>query len=93
VEVAVASITLKDVPEELLNRLRRAAAQERRSLNQEALLLIEGGLAARESAEERALRQVEAWRALAGTWVSDRTFEDEVAGLYAGRTPGKDVDL
>ncbi|MDP2304737.1 MAG: hypothetical protein Q8P18_01755 [Pseudomonadota bacterium] len=89
----MSSITLKDVPEELLNRLRRAAARERRSLNQEALVLIEGGLAARETAEERALRQVEAWRALAGGWVSDRPFEDEVAELYAARTPGRDVDL
>ncbi len=88
----MSSITLKDVPEELLIRLRRAAARERRSLNQEALVLIEGGLAARETAEERALRQVEAWRALAGGWVSDRTFEDEVAELYAARTPGRDVD-
>jgi len=89
----MSSITLKDVPEELLVRLRAAAARERRSLNQQALVLIEGGLAARESAEERARRQVEAWRALAGAWVSDRPFEDEVADLYAARTAGRDVAL
>jgi plasmid stability protein len=87
------SITLKDVPEELLVRLRGAAARERRSLNQEALVLIEGGLAARESVEERAERQVRAWQALAGAWVSDRPFADEVADLYAARTSGRDVDL
>ncbi len=89
----MSSITLKDVPEELLARLRAAAARERRSLNQEALVLIEGGLAARETAEERARRQVEAWRALAGAWVSDRGFDDEVADLYDARTSGKDVTL
>lgn len=89
----MSSITLKDVPEELLTRLRKAAARERRSLNQEALVLIEGGLAARETAEERAHRQVEAWRALAGGWVSEHVFEDEVADLYAARTAGRDVDL
>jgi len=89
----MSSITLKDVPEELLVRLRSAAARERRSLNQEALVLIEGGLAARETTEERAHRQVEAWKALAGTWVSDRRFDDEVADLYAARTPGRNVDL
>jgi plasmid stability protein len=86
------SITLKDVPEELLVRLRSAAAHERRSLNQEALVLIEGGLAARESAEERAERQVRMWRALAGSWVSDRPFDVEVADLYAARTAGRDID-
>lgn len=89
----MSSITLKDVPEELLIRLRKAAARDRRSLNQEALVLIEGGLVARETAEERALRQVEAWRALAGGWVSDREFNDEIADLYAARTSGPDVDL
>ncbi|MFZ5476837.1 MAG: FitA-like ribbon-helix-helix domain-containing protein [Myxococcota bacterium] len=89
----MSSITLKDVPADLLARLRTAAARERRSLNQEALVLIEGGLAARETAEERAHRQVEAWRTLAGSWVSDRTFEDEAADLYAARTDGRNVKL
>jgi plasmid stability protein len=89
----MSSITLKDVPEELLVRLRTAAARDRRSLNQEAIVLIEGGLAARETAEERAHRQVTAWRSLAGGWASDAAFEDEVASLYAARTAGRDVDL
>ncbi len=89
----MSSITLKDVPEDLLVRLRSAAARERRSLNQQALVLIEGGLAARETAEERAQRQVQAWQTLAGAWVSDRAFDEEVADLYAARTQGRDVDL
>ncbi len=89
----MSSITLKDVPEDLLVRLRGAAARERRSLNQEALVLIERGLAERETAEERAQRQVHAWRALAGGWVSAHAFEDEVADLYAARTAGRGVDL
>lgn len=87
------SITLKDVPEELLVRLRAAAARERRSLNQEAIVLIEGALDARDTADERARRQVAAWRALAGSWLSDATFEEEVASLSAARSTGRDVDL
>lgn len=87
------SITLKDVPDDLLARLRAAAARERRSLNQEAIVLIEGALAALDTAEERARRQVAAWRALAGGWQSDASFEDEVASLSAARSAGRDVDL
>lgn len=87
------SITLKDVPEELLVRLRRVAGSARRSLNQQALILIEGGLDGVETAEERAQRQIDAWRRLAGTWQSNETFEDEVDAIYAARTPGRDVDL
>ena len=89
----MSSITLKDVPEGLLARLRSAAARERRSLNQEALVLIEGGLAAHESAEERAERQVRAWQALAGAWLSDQAFDDQIIDLYAARTAGREVDL
>lgn len=89
----MSSITLKDVPEELLARLLKAAARDRRSLDQEALVLIEGGLAAQETAEERAERQITAWRALAGAWESNEAFEDEVAALYAARTAGRDVSL
>lgn len=89
----MSSITLKDVPEELLVRLRNAAARERRSLNQEALVLIEGALTALETAEERAHRQVTAWRSLAGGWESDTSFEEEIAAIYAARTPGRDVTL
>lgn len=89
----MSSITLKDVPEELLVRLRNAAARERRSLNQEAIVLIEGGLTALETAEERAQRQVAAWRSLAGCWASDQGFDDEVAALYAARSTGRDVTL
>lgn len=88
------SITLKEVPPELLDRLRAAAARQRRSLNQEALVLIQGALDVAESAEDRAQRQLDAWRRLAGSWQSDESFEDEVAAIYSARTPGRsDVKL
>jgi plasmid stability protein len=89
----MASLTLKNIPDGLLQRLRAAAARDRRSMMQEALVLIEGGLAALESAEERTERQLAAWRSLAGSWRSDESFEDEVAAIYEARTSGRDVDL
>ena len=89
----MSSITITDVSQELLARLRAAAARDHRSLNQEALELLEGGLASREVDEDRVRSQVAAWRALAGEWVSVQTFEDEVSELYAGRTEGRDTSL
>jgi hypothetical protein len=79
------SITLEDVPVELLVRLRAAAARARRSLNQQALVLLEAGLGDPETEVERAERQLEQWRKLAGTWKSDEAFEDEVSAIYASR--------
>ena len=41
------TLTLKNVPEELVARLKQEAAQNRRSLNQETLARLEQSLAAR----------------------------------------------
>lgn len=38
------SLTLKSIPDELMDRLRRLADEERRSLNQQAILLLEEAL-------------------------------------------------
>ena len=43
----MATMTLKNVPERLLERLKEEAAQNRRSLNQEALARLELSLAVR----------------------------------------------
>ena len=41
----MATVTLKNVPEELVRTLKRQAKQNRRSLNQEALARLESSLA------------------------------------------------
>lgn len=87
------SITLKDISEHLLERLREAAASQRRSLVQHALVLIEAGLERDGSAEERAERQVAAWRELAGRWKSRRSFKTETDEIYAARSAGRIIDL
>ena len=90
------SITLKNVPEELLERLRRRAREERRSLSQEALHLLERALTGPDAPSQRALEshmetQLSAWKELAGRWASQRTVEDEIAGIYAARSSGREV--
>jgi hypothetical protein len=42
----MASLTLKGIPPTVLEQLRRMAQEERRSLNQQAILLLERALAA-----------------------------------------------
>ena len=91
----MASITLKDIPPELLDRLRASAKSERRSLTQQALYLIEGGLAgdASELPTPQARAQIAKWRELAGRWASSESFEEEVTGIRVARTTGRTVDL
>jgi hypothetical protein len=90
----MSSLTLKDVPPELLDGLRRRAAAERRSLSQQALVLLARSLG--QPSPEGADRndaQVSAWRELCGEWRSDEPLGKETARLLGRRTRGRRVDL
>jgi len=53
----MASITLKGIPDTLKDRLEELADRERRSLNQQAILLLERALAEEPTGFERAYRR------------------------------------
>jgi plasmid stability protein len=72
----MASVTIEDIPDEMLERLRRRAATDHRSLNKEVIHLLgtaqssgcvpDGAVLRKEVAD----RQAEAWDRLAGRWDS-----------------------
>lgn len=96
----MSSLTLKDLPDDLLQRLRERARQQRRSLNREAIMLLEQALApasgatpaSRAEAERDA--QLVAWERLGSRWPGgDTALDAMVADIYDARTEGRDVDL
>jgi plasmid stability protein len=93
----MAALTLKNIPEELLEKLRIRAEQDRRSLTQEILYILEqavvSGKADPYPSLDEALRQADAWTRLAGSWISDRPVEEEIREIYDRRTEGRDVHL
>ena len=94
----MASLTIKNIPDDLLERLRARAASERRSLTKEVIHLLETILRSEAAEAESRLRaelesQVAAWRKNSGRWKSDRTLDEETRDIYDGRTPGRKVDL
>jgi hypothetical protein len=90
------SLTLKDLPEDLFGQVRHQAELERRSMNKEFIHLVEQGLRQGMPVEghdpEQSKRQVTLWRRLAGQWASDLSAEEEIASIYASRSPGREVD-
>ena len=95
-EVLMRSLTLKNLPEELLAALRAAAARGRRSVTQEIIHLLDialqaGQPPARDAADMEA--QVAAWRKLAGKWTSDVDPATETKRIVERRTKGREVDL
>ena len=94
----MASLTLKNLPEELLAALRAAAGRDRRSLTQEIIHLLDVALRGDERPAERAAgadveAQVAAWRKLAGKWKSDVDRATETKRLLERRTKGREVEL
>ena len=95
VEVAMSSLTLKNLPDDLLHALREAAERDRRSLTQEIIHLLDVALRNERSSGRAAgaEAQVAAWRKLAGKWESTVDQATEADRIIARRTKGREVDL
>jgi hypothetical protein len=92
----MASFTLKDIPDPLLERLRERAESDRRSLTQEILFLLEEalrGAGGRARADTEAQAQADAWARLAGKWPSDRDKDEEIEEILGSRTRGRELKL
>jgi plasmid stability protein len=93
----MASLTLKNLPDDLLNALRDAARNDRRSLTQEIIHLLDCALHGRAERPARPAANVDAqlaaWRKLAGRWQSDVDRATEAEQLMDRRTSGREVDL
>ena len=95
--VTMPSITVRNLPEELLARIRTLSARERRSMNSELLVLIERGLERRLDdhalpSEISVTTQVGIWELLAGRWSDTRSTPEIVRDIYASRTVGREVE-
>ena len=79
----MATMTLKNVPDELYEELRRSAARHRRSMNREAITCLERALKGERMDPESLVSRVRESRArMAGVFVTD-------ADLRAARDEGR----
>jgi plasmid stability protein len=92
----MASLTLKNMPDDLLHSLREAAGNDRRSLTQEIFYLLDSALRGRVERTARpaadVVTQLAAWRELAGKWESDVDRATEAEQLMERRTFGREVE-
>jgi plasmid stability protein len=95
----MASLTIRNIPEETLSKIRKLSALERRSVNSEMLVIIERG-ASMEMTERAKTRrpvpkdlQVRMWRSLSHEWQDTRSTQEVIDAIYAARTVGRDFRL
>jgi plasmid stability protein len=97
--VTMASITIRNIPDEVLERIRALSSIERRSLNNEILVILERGTYS--EYEEKLVKrkylskstQMEIWKQLAGTWSDSRSAKEIIEDIYSHRTAGREVEL
>jgi predicted transcriptional regulator len=80
------AITLKGIPDDLKDRIQELAERERRSLNQQAIYLLERAVAEEPTGFERAYRQFREKRG------SSPLEEGDLSGLRS-EEQGRPVDL
>ena len=92
------SITIRNIPDSVMDKIRRLSVLEHRSLNGEMVTVLEKGL----KTEERSLAgkehisrevQVRHWKLLAGKWKDPRSGRKIAREIAADRTAGRETDL
>ena len=96
----MSGLTVRNIPDHVLTRVRKLSVIERRSLNNEILVLLDAGLAQEERTERRSPTsgvdvpaQIRMWETLCGSWQDERSADEITTDIVHCRTAGREVDL
>lgn len=95
----MASLTVRNIPDDVMERIRALSTAQRRSLNNEILVILERGTNLEYEEKVRQPKflskstQLELWEQLVGTWKDSRSASEIIEEIYALRTAGRDVEL
>lgn len=95
----MASITVRNIPNDLLKKIRELSSLERRSINNEILTILERGTYGEYEDKLKKRKylsketQIEIWKRLAGTWDDSRSAKEIIEDIYSHRTAGRDFVL
>ena len=91
------SLTIRNIPENVMKKIRMLSELEKRSINSEILLIIENGLEKRNTvrSKKHVSRETRArlWKRISGKWEDDRKTEDIIEDIYKSRSKGRDFSL
>ena len=95
----MANFTVRNIPDELFNKIRLLSILEKRSLNSEILMLLEKGLVKESDSVDRLKNQIsndtqtKLWQNLCGRWKDSRNTADIISDIIESRSHGRSVDL
>ncbi len=97
--ITMANITIRNIPDGLFEKIKKLSSIERRSINNELLVIIEKGTQSEINQFNRNEHhipksiQINLWQNLSATWEDERTTEEIIDDIYTNRTYGRDIDL
>ena len=91
------SLTIRNIPENVMKKIRMLSELEKRSINSEILLIIENGLEKRNRSKPKKHinRETRArlCKRISGKREDDRKTEDIIEDIYKSRSKGRDFSL
>ena len=93
------NITIRNISDEVIEKIRTLSQMEKRSLNNELLIVLERGIEqeAHQSFDVKKTIskevQIKIWEKLAEAWQDDRSTQEIVDDIYEARTVGREVVL
>ncbi|MBN1501040.1 MAG: hypothetical protein JW982_12840 [Spirochaetes bacterium] len=91
------NLTVRNIPDIIIDKIRSLSKTERRSINNEIIIILEKGLENVIKNEPKTSisysAQIEMWEELSGKWEDNRTTNEIVNDILNHRTHGRKVNL
>jgi len=93
------NLTVRNIPDDVINKIRTLSQMEKRSLNNEILFVLERGIQEEVRHFFNIKRnisknvQIKIWRKLSKEWQDDRSTDEIINDIYNSRTLGREFQL
>ena len=91
------NITIRNIPKEVIGKIRSSAAINRRSLNSEMIVILEKNVSSDDdNLDTREISQqakLDIWSRLCGQWKDKRSTQEIINDIYQKRSLGREIDL
>ena len=93
----MSNLTIRNIPNEMMNKIKTLSEIQKRSMNSEILFILEKGLLFENSQKADKLlskdTQVKIWNKLSGKWKDKRKTSEIINDIYSTRSKGREFSL
>jgi hypothetical protein len=93
------NLTIRNIPEEVMEKIRTLSKIAKRSINNEVLILLESSVQEKiNNLKKQEMHisketQISIWGKLAEKWDDDRSTAEIIEDIYSSRTLGREFEL